>query len=79
MKTKRLQSKLTLMLNKKTISNLGHQEMVKVGAGADYLNGDNPDEPETDLCGDYQPSPRPMDVGVPPEDQASGESKTSYC
>ena len=46
MKSKRSKTKLELVLNKKTIANLNHQEMVKVGGGLekrDFLNVNGPE------------------------------------
>ncbi len=66
MKTKRSKNKLVVMLNKQTIANLNHWEMVKIGAG--YARDDEQQYLETeDPAQCPQPTPVPTDGGITPQ------------
>jgi hypothetical protein len=61
MKSKRSKNKLVVMLNKQTIANLNHREMVKIAGGTDKTEKECPETKEK--CTE---KPEPTDFGITP-------------
>lgn len=70
MKSKKSKNKLVVMLNKQTIVNLNHRDMVKIGGGTDKTEKECTETIDPVKC---TAKPVPTEIGITPYIQSDKE------